>query len=80
MIELLIWIRQTLPMDLDFAQKIESKIESLLGMEKEQILEAHRKGFTEGVCFGAAPMYKHQTGRQYFEETYINDENLANGK
>jgi len=42
--ELLEWVRTTLPMDLDTSRMIEEKIESMLEMEKEQIVDAHIEG------------------------------------
>jgi len=38
--------------------------------EKEQIIDAHHHGFTEGVCFGATTVYKYMTAEQYYNETY----------
>jgi hypothetical protein len=45
LMELLQWVRATLPMDLDTPRMIEEKIESLLPMEKEQMI-----GFAEYVA------------------------------
>ena len=42
--EMLEWTRRTLPMDLDTPRMIEAKIESLLAMEKEQIVRAYNSG------------------------------------
>jgi hypothetical protein len=42
--EMLEWTRSTLPMDLDTPRMIEAKIESLLAMEKEQIVRAYNSG------------------------------------
>ena len=42
--ELLEWVRATLPMDLNTPRLIEEKIESMLEMEKEQIVDAHIEG------------------------------------
>ena len=42
--ELLEWVRTTLPMGLDTSRMIEAKIESMLEMEKEQIVDAHIEG------------------------------------
>ena len=40
-------------------------------MEKEQIENAHRHGFTEGTCFGSSPIgYKFTTSEQYYNETF----------
>ena len=40
-------------------------------MEKEQIIDSHKNGFTEGTCFGASPTgYKFITSEQYYNETY----------
>lgn len=39
--EMLEWTRRTFPMDLDTPRMIEDKIESLFGIEKEQIETAH---------------------------------------
>ena len=42
--EMLEWVRATLPMDLNTPRLIEEKIESMLEMEKEQIVDAHIEG------------------------------------
>ncbi|NDB86260.1 MAG: hypothetical protein EB127_26720 [Alphaproteobacteria bacterium] len=39
-------------------------------MEKEQTINAHNHGFTEGTCFGATTVYKYVTAEQYYKETY----------
>ena len=39
-------------------------------MEKEQIMNAHRHGFTEGTCFGATTIYKFMSAEQYYNETF----------
>lgn len=39
-------------------------------LEKQQIIDAYKKGFSEGVCFGAASEYKYITSEQYYNETY----------
>ena len=40
-------------------------------MEKEQIIEAHNYGFTEGTCFGASPIsYKFIESEQYYKQTF----------
>jgi hypothetical protein len=42
-----------------------------LSIEKEQIMNAHTKGFSEGTIFGMSPLaYKYQTAEQYYNETY----------
>jgi hypothetical protein len=45
-------------------------LEKAKQMEKEQIINAHNHGFTEGTCFGATTFYKYMTGEQYYNETY----------
>ncbi len=44
MMQMLEWVRKTFPMDLDTPRMIEEKIESLLKVEKEQIIEAYEIG------------------------------------
>jgi uncharacterized glyoxalase superfamily protein PhnB len=40
-------------------------------MEKEQIKDSHKHGFSEGIVFGASPIgYKYMTSEQYYEQTY----------
>ena len=65
--ELLEWIRKTLPMDLDTPQMIESKIESLLEKEKEQIREAYYRGVRD-EWEGAGRDFE-----DYYNEKYAND-------
>ena len=43
---------------------------SYLPMEKEQIIDAYRHGFTEGTCFGATTIYKFITAEEYYTSTY----------
>jgi hypothetical protein len=39
-------------------------------MEKQQIMDAHRHGFTEGTCFGATTIYKFISAEDYYKETF----------
>ena len=39
-------------------------------MEKEQIINAYRHGFTEGTCFGSTTIYKFITAEEYYTSTY----------
>lgn len=57
LMELLGWIRRTLPMDLDYAQMIEIKIESLLLKEKFQLMDAYYGGAKCGNEMGAEHYY-----------------------
>lgn len=59
--ELLVWVRKTLPMDLDYPRMIEDKIESLIPKEKEQISQAYVQGLIDAV---------NQQLREYYNETY----------
>jgi hypothetical protein len=47
-----------------------SILEQAKAMEKEQIIDAHRHGFTEGTCFGATTIYKFISAEQYYNETF----------
>ena len=62
--ELLVWVRKTLPIDLDYPRMIEEKIESLIPKEKEQIMKAHKEG---NKYNGWALQHEHE---QYYNETY----------
>lgn len=62
--ELLVWVRKTLPMDLDYPRMIEDKIESLILKEKEQIISAHKEG---NKYNGWALRHEHE---KYYNETY----------
>ena len=62
--ELLLWVRKTLPMDLDYPRMIEEKIESLIPKEKEQIIDAYIE---------ASPRFEDITkeaAEQYYNETF----------
>ena len=59
--ELLVWVRKTLPMDLDYLRMIEDKIESLIPKEKEQISQAYVQGLIDGM---------NQQLKEYYNETY----------
>ncbi len=63
MMELLTWIRKTLPMDLDTPQMIESRIEQAIAMEREQIEEA----FDKGDCNGT---FETINRKQYYSKTF----------
>ncbi len=39
-------------------------------MEKEQIMDAHNNGFSEGTVFGVNTIYKYKTSKEYYNETY----------
>lgn len=48
-----------------------SILEKALQREKEQIIDAHNHGFTEGTCFGASPIsYKFVESEKYYNETF----------
>lgn len=64
LMELLDWVRATLPMDLDTPRMIEEKIESLLPKERTQIIDAHDVGYIDGAN------KKNETAEQYYNETY----------
>ena len=64
--ELLLWVRKTLPMDLDYPKMIEDKIESLIPKEKVQIIDAYIK---------ASPRLEDiikEAAEQYYNETFGN--------
>jgi hypothetical protein len=69
--ELLEWVRKTLPMDLDYPQMIEDKIESLLPRERQQIEDAwntaHQAGRFEGKGIAEENW---QTFDNYFTENF----------
>lgn len=47
------------------------EIEEAIKLEKEQLLDAYRKGFSEGVCFGVSPTgYNHISADEYFNKTF----------
>ena len=56
--EMLEWTRKTLPMDLDTPKMIEDKIESLLKVEREQIVDAVEWN------------YKSNMGEVYYKASY----------
>lgn len=62
--QMLEWVRKTLPMDLDTPRMIENKIESLLKVEKDNIMNAYVDGFLND---------KGETALQYYNETYNNE-------
>lgn len=54
-----------------FEQAKVSVNEDAIKLEKEQLLDAYRKGFSEGVCFGASPTgYNHISADEYFNKTF----------
>jgi hypothetical protein len=63
MMQMLEWTRKTFPMDLDTPRMIEEKIESLLSVEKEQIIDACH----HGVDYDKSP---YLNAEEYYNETY----------
>jgi hypothetical protein len=61
--EMLEWVRETFPMDLDTPRMIEAKIESLLKVEKEQIVKAYLEGESDGD-------HLDNSGENYYSQTY----------
>ena len=61
--EMLEWVRATLPMDLDWPQIIEQKIESMLEKEKEVIMNAYWDGGHD------VPTHP-STAEDYYNETF----------
>lgn len=45
-------------------------LEQAKEMEKQQITNAHKHGFTEGTCFGATTTYKFLSAEDYYNETF----------
>jgi hypothetical protein len=64
MTKLLKWVRDTLPMDLDTPIMIERKIESLIEIEKEQIIETWKHGNLPTF------LGRTLTAEEYYKETY----------
>ena len=71
--ELLVWVRATLPMDLDTPILIEQKIESLLEKEKEQIEDAHIEGQRVFDDYPHTEWTNHQA-EHYYNETFNTNE------
>ena len=59
--ELLEWVRETIPMDLDTPRMIEQKIESMLEKEKEVIMNAYIFGIQDEYVIGS---------QRYYNETF----------
>jgi len=66
--QMLEWVRKTFPMDLDTPIIIEDKIESLLKVEKEQIINARIDG-DENHTFNS--MMRESYANDYYNETYL---------
>ena len=69
------WLIQNIVEDQTIKSKSMSEwikvFDNAKAMEKEQIMDAHKHGFTEGTCFGSSPIgYKFTTSEQYYNETY----------
>jgi len=62
--QMLEWTRKTFPMDLDTPRMIEDKIESLLEVEKEQMIEFTDE-YADAVMGGCI-----KRAEQYYNETY----------
>lgn len=68
--EMLAYIRSTLPMDLDWPRMLESRAESLLKKEKEQIKDAWDSGMSEGIGTMMADLDWDGEFVNYYNETY----------
>lgn len=67
------WLEEQLNPDMKTMQGniIQDLLEQAKEMEKEQIIDAHNHGFTEGTCFGASPIsYKFIESEQYYKQTF----------
>ena len=53
--------------DQDFANKL---LEKAKEMEKEQIIEAYEKGYTEDIPYPVSGGYYRMNAEQYYNETY----------
>lgn len=66
LMELLDWVRATLPMDLDTPRMIEEKIESLMEFEKDTIRVAYMEGFEDA---NVGTPYR-RNSLDYYNKTY----------
>lgn len=70
MTQLLQWIRKSFPMDMDTPQIIESQIESLLEIERNQIIIAAARGYLIGEDETFPLEAAKEYGEQYYNETF----------
>jgi hypothetical protein len=66
--ELLEWVRETFPMDLDTPNRIEEKIKSMIEKEKKMIIDTFDYG-TEMTDY-----FNPLNGEEYYRETFNNKE------
>jgi hypothetical protein len=77
--EMLEWVRNKFPMDLDTPRMIEDKIELLLEVEKRQIIDARVSGFASSAegwngeipCMKWSEMVRETKCEEYYNETYL---------
>ena len=68
--EMLEWTRQTFPMDLDTPRMIEEKIESLLKVEKEQMIKFAQIVLNKAECSHTGMVYIEEDMEYIYNETY----------
>lgn len=68
--EMLQWVRDTFPMDLDTARMIEHKAESLLNLEKEQLLNAFDCGRYIQDSDDISITYDFLNAEEFYNKTY----------
>lgn len=72
--EMLSYIRKTLPMDLDWPKMLETKAESLIEKEKEQIIESYYEGHT-APYFSPNGNDVEKQAKEYYNQTYNQNNN-----
>jgi hypothetical protein len=64
------WLFSQIPFEWSSSLAAFEALQQVKEMEKQQIIDAHNHGFTEGVCFGATTVYKYIKAEQYYNKTF----------
>lgn len=65
------WLRNRDEISAGTADEWRAKfLEQAKEMEKQQVIDAHKHGFSEGTCFGATTIYKFISAEEYYNETF----------
>lgn len=64
------WNNIALKLSVEQVNEFLPEFENTKEMEKEQIIDAHKHGFSEGTCFGATTIHKFVSAEEYYNETF----------
>lgn len=67
---LLEWVRENLPMDLDFAQKLEAKVMETIEVNRDEIERAYEVGAIDNFLCYKEGLKFNMWGKDYYNKFY----------